>query len=209
MPLMLMALEILLLLLSLGVSLSLKPWRMLNVQLITPVLAAVVVLPWVWWLPQRMPSGLSIQLSFACLLVLIMGWPLAVPVLAAVGVAVYFLGDLPWVAVLSQLVWVGLVPAALAMAWGALLRRYLPPNPFVYTLGRAFLGTAVCVFLAGLMQALLMAFDPVEASRPGLVARWLMAWGDAFLTGMAAAIFVAFKPEWLATWSDQRYLRRP
>jgi uncharacterized membrane protein len=67
----------------------------------------------------------------------------------------------------------------------------------------------VCLFLAGLLQWLLFALDPVDASRPGLVARWLMAWGDAFITGMAAAIFVAFKPEWLATWSDQRYLRRP
>ena len=42
-----------------------------------------------------------------------------------------------------------------------------------------------------------------------MVARWLMAWGDAFMTGMLAAIFVAFKPQWLATWSDQLYLRKP
>ena len=41
------------------------------------------------------------------------------------------------------------------------------------------------------------------------LARWLMAWGDGFVTGMLAAIFVAFKPEWLATWSDQLYLKRP
>ena len=30
-----------------------------------------------------------------------------------------------------------------------------------------------------------------------------------FVTGMLAAIFVAFRPEWLATWSDQLYLKRP
>jgi len=41
------------------------------------------------------------------------------------------------------------------------------------------------------------------------VARWLMAWGDGFVTGMLAAIFVSSKPEWLATWSDQLYLKRP
>ena len=41
-----------------------------------------------------------------------------------------------------------------------------------------------------------------------LVARWLMAWGDAFTTGMLAAIFVAFRPQWLATWSDRLYLGR-
>jgi uncharacterized membrane protein len=36
-----------------------------------------------------------------------------------------------------------------------------------------------------------------------------MAWGDAFVTGMLTAIFVAFKPAWLATWSDRLYLRKP
>ena len=40
-----------------------------------------------------------------------------------------------------------------------------------------------------------------------LVARWLMAWGDGFMTGMMAAIFVAFRPQWLATWSDRLYLK--
>jgi uncharacterized membrane protein len=42
----------------------------------------------------------------------------------------------------------------------------------------------------------------------GLVARWLVAWGDAFLTGLFTAIMVAFKPEWLATWSDKLYLKK-
>ena len=42
-----------------------------------------------------------------------------------------------------------------------------------------------------------------------MVARWLLAWGDGFFTGMWTAIFVAFKPSWLATWSDRLYLRRP
>ena len=51
------------------------------------------------------------------------------------------------------------------------------------------------------------------AGEPGrelsLVARWLMAWGDAFLTGMFGAIFVAFVPQRLATWSHHRYLTPP
>jgi uncharacterized membrane protein len=29
------------------------------------------------------------------------------------------------------------------------------------------------------------------------------------LTGMLTAIFVAYRPEWLLTWSDRRYLRPP
>jgi uncharacterized membrane protein len=38
--------------------------------------------------------------------------------------------------------------------------------------------------------------------------QWLTAWGDAFVTGMLCTIFVAFRPQWLATWSDALSLRR-
>ncbi|MGM9425700.1 hypothetical protein [Hydrogenophaga sp. MI9] len=192
-----------------AVALWLRPWRMLRGPLFTPALAALVLLPWLWLLPQKMPQGLQVQLSGACLLVLMLGWPLAVLVLGGVAAVVWFVGQADPEVVLMQWVWTGLVPALLALAIGAVLRRWLPPNPFVYTLGRAFFGTAVAVFLSGLL------FEGLQwvAGEPGrewsLVARWLMAWGDAFLTGMFGAIFVAFVPQWLATWSDQRYLKPP
>ena len=77
--------------LALLVALSLRPWRMLQGALFTPALAAVALLPWVWLLPQKMPQGLQIQLSGACLLMLMLGWPLAVLVLALVAVVVWVL----------------------------------------------------------------------------------------------------------------------
>jgi uncharacterized membrane protein len=39
-----------------------------------------------------------------------------------------------------------------------------------------------------------------------MLARFLAAWGDAFLAGMFIAIFVAFRPQWLATYADRLYL---
>jgi uncharacterized membrane protein len=39
-----------------------------------------------------------------------------------------------------------------------------------------------------------------------MLARLLAAFGDAFITGMLVAIFVAFRPEWLATYTDRLYL---
>lgn len=196
-------------LLCLGVALCLRPWRMLHGALLTPALGGAVLLPGLWLLPQQMPQGLQIQLSGASLLVLMLGWPLAVLVLALVALVVWGFGraDLP--AVVAQWIWVGTMPATLALAVGSLLRRWLPPNPFVYTLGRGFLGTAAAVFLSGVLMELLHSLSGAPALEHALVARWLMAWGDAFLTGMFAAIFVAFAPQWLATWSDARYLAPP
>ena len=187
----------------------LRPWRMLRGPLLTPALAAVALLPWVWLLPQKMPQGLQVQLSGACLLVLMLGWPLAVLVLAAVATVVWQVGQSPADQVLVQWVWIGLVPATLALGVGAALRRWLPANLFIYTLGRAFMGTALSMFLAGVMLEWLSELAGQPPREQAMVARWLMAWGDAFLTGMAGAIFVAFVPQWLATWSDERYLRPP
>lgn len=203
------ALNLLIAVLCVAVALWLQPWRMLRGPLFTPALASLALLPWLWLLPQKMPQGLQVQLSGACLLVLMLGWPLAVLVLAGIAAVVWAVGQAAPVAVLQQWVWIGLVPATLALGIGAVIRRWLPPNLFVYTLGRAFLGTAAAVFLSGLLFEGLQWLAGEPARDLSLVARWLMAWGDAFLTGMFGAIFVAFVPQWLATWSDQRYLQPP
>ena len=204
-----LVLELALTVVALAAALIVRPWRLLRGPLLSPTLAALALLPWFWLLPQKLPNGMAVQFSGACLLVLMLGWPLAVPVLLLVALVVWLLGHAGWEAVLSQWVWVGLVPATLTLLIGWALRRWLPPNVFIYTLGRGFLGTAVALFASGaLYEGIHHLMDGVTVHE-ALVARWLMAWGDAFLTGMFAAVFVAFAPQWLATWSDERYLRPP
>jgi len=201
--------ELVVVVVALLASLALRPWRMLTGPLGPPWAASLVLLSLLWVLPQMLPSGISIQLSGACLLVLMFGWPLAVIELVLIALVVRLLGGLGWVDVMSQLVWIGLVPATIALALGEALRRSLPPHPFIYILGRGFIGTAVCIFLAGAVYEWAYHLLGGVAVEHALVARWLMAWGDAFITGMLVSIFVAFVPEWLATWSDRRYLDPP
>lgn len=204
-----MTLNLLIAAVCVALALWLRPLRMLRGPLLTPALAAVVLLPWVWLLPQKMPQGLQVQLSGACLLVLMLGWPMAVLVLAAVAAVVWQVGQSTAEQVLVQWVWIGLVPATIALGIGGALRRWLPAHLFIYTLGRAFMGTAMAMFLAGVLLEWLSGLAGQPPREQAMVARWLMAWGDAFLTGMAGAIFVAFVPQWLATWSDERYLKPP
>jgi uncharacterized membrane protein len=91
---------------------------------------------------------------------------------------------------------------------GAAVRRLLGTHPFMYILGRGFLGSVLSLFIAGALRQWAGAeLSSIDAGL-SLVGRWLMAWGDAFVTGMLCAIFVAYRPEWLATWSDHLYLRR-
>ena len=217
-----MELEACLIAVALALSLWLRPWRMLSRQalekdgpsepspLVTPLLATLVVLPWLWALPTLHRMPLQLQWSGACLVVLMLGWPLAIPALVAVGgIAAVLSPSLDWADAVGTIAWQGVVPASLALALGAVIRRLIGTQPFVYVLGRAFLGTAVCLFLANVLGQWSGHSLPGVEGDLSLVARWLMAWGDAFVTGMLTAIFVAFKPEWLATWSDRLYLRKP
>lgn len=217
-----MELEACLIAVALAMSLWLRPWRMLSRQalgkdgpsepspLVTPLLATLVVLPWLWALPTLHRMPLQLQWSGACLVVLMLGWPLAIPALVAVGgIAAVLSPSLDWTDAVGTIAWQGVVPATLALALGAVIRRLIGTQPFVYVLGRAFLGTAVCLFLANVLGQWSGHSLPGVEGDLSLVARWLMAWGDAFVTGMLTAIFVAFKPEWLATWSDRLYLRKP
>lgn len=217
-----MELEVCLIAVALAMSLWLRPWRMLSRQalekdgpsepspLVTPLLATLVVLPWLWALPTLHRMPLQLQWSGACLVVLMLGWPLAIPALVAVGgIAAVLSPSLDWADAVGTIAWQGVVPATLALALGAVIRRLIGTQPFVYVLGRAFLGTAVCLFLANVLGQWSVHSLPGVEGDLSLVARWLMAWGDAFVTGMLTAIFVAFKPEWLATWSDRLYLRKP
>ena len=217
-----MELEACLIAVALAMSLWLRPWRMLSRQalakdgpsepspLVTPLLATLVVLPWLWALPTLHRMPLQLQWSGACLVVLMLGWPLAIPALVAVGgIAAVLSPSLDWADAVGTIAWQGVVPATLALALGAVIRRLIGTQPFVYVLGRAFLGTAVCLFLANVLGQWSGHSLPGVEGDLSLVARWLMAWGDAFVTGMLTAILVAFKPEWLATWSDRLYLRKP
>lgn len=190
-------------------ALAFRPWRMLAGGLrLTPLLATLTLVPWLWAMPSLHKMPLQLQGSGACLVVLMLGWPLAVPVLCVVGVLAALISPMSWVTALDLTVWLGLVPATLALLMGAAVRRWIGPYIFVYVLARAFIGTAICVFVAGVLAQFAGHSMPGIDSGLSLVAHWLVAWGDAFMTGLFTSIMVAFKPEWLATWSDRLYLKQ-
>lgn len=221
---------------ALGVAALFKPWLVLRHRpLQHPWLAAMVILPWVWWLQQTLPSGVALRVGGACLLVLMFGWPLAIwslPVIGASSVLVQFYGphfgrgavtlltpDIgwiwlqrfgeQWVQQVPTIAWTGVIPATLALGIGLGIRRWLPHHLFIYILGRGFFGTVLAIALAGVLGWLAHRVPVTMSDEEWLLGNWLLGWGEAISTGMLTAVFVAFKPHWLLTYSDDRYLPPP
>jgi uncharacterized membrane protein len=192
-----------------------KPWQTLRRrELRHPWLATLVLLPWLWSTSAHLPGALPVQLSMAALTVLMLGWPLACWSWLLAATAAAWLArpavaaDAPaWAQLAGELAfWNGVLPGTLALALGLATRRWLPAHPMVYILARGFGATLLAMAATG---ALWVATQPLPAGAEAgslMLGRWLIAWGDAVATGMLTAIFVAYRPEWLLTWSDRRYL---
>jgi uncharacterized membrane protein len=190
-----------------GLALALRPWRALPTGGPPwPWLAWSLMLP-LWWSVDRLSAApLAQPLSGACLLLLMAGWPLAVLLLLPVAGLTMVLAGLDAAQALHRLVWLGLAPATLAMLLGAAVRHGLPRHLFVFILGRGFFVSALAYCGAALGQWALAGHPPGLQAQDWLLARVLTASGDAFIVGMLAAIFVAFRPRWLATYTDRLYL---
>jgi uncharacterized membrane protein len=198
-------------LVALAIALAMRPWRAV----------AATGPPWPWWtwaavLPafwgadRYVATAVAQPLSGACLLMLMCGWPLAVILLVPVAAVTAWLAALSGAEAITRYVWLGVVPATLGAVLGAAVRRWLPNHLMVYIFGRGFFATAIAGTVAGSL-AVWQQGTPVGLDAGDvMLARWLASWGDAWLTGMLVAIFVAFRPAWLATYADRIYLpRRP
>jgi uncharacterized membrane protein len=200
-----------------GVALALwlQPWRGRTLaDLPRPWLLLTAALPVLWTVDHFSGVPVAQPLSGAALLVLFAGWPLAVLALLPAAASVWWSTPLQGATTaapalfeaLHRLAWLGVMPATLTLALGYALRRWLPRHLFIYILGRGFFGVLLALLLSGAADVALHPLAPGLAAGDLLAAHVLNAFAEAFLTGMLVAVGVAFRPHWLATYSDRLYL---
>ena len=209
------AIEAFLLALAWAACLSVRPWRLLQAHegslppLVTPFLACLGVLPWLWSWPGLAALPLPLHWSGAPLVTLLLGWPLAVPVITLAGLSTVVTNGSSLSQALAVTFWSGLLPATLMLLLGHGVRKVFGPQPLAYMLGRAFLvpmlTLAACGAAAGALT-LGLTGPNAELQRVALV---LLALGEASWSCAIVSMLVAWRPQWLATWSDAVYLRRP
>src|SRR5690606_6176626 len=95
-----------------------------------------------------------------------------------------------------------------ALGLGLAMRRWLPFCLFVYILTRGFFTSLVAITFTAIVLVWASHPPPGLEISDWMRGHWMLAWGEAVATGMLVSIFVAFRPQWLLTYSDHRYLPR-
>lgn len=189
-----------------------RPWRQLqgpDTHLGTPLLAVATLLPWLWAWPGLSTLPVPLHWSGAPLAVLLLGWPLAVPLLVFAGLSTMLTTGASLPEALSLIAWCGILPATATLALGYVIRRTFGPHPVAYLMGRAFLVPLLALLACGLAAAFTAPTAHGASNDMKAVVSLLIAMGEASWTCAVASLLVAYRPQWLATWSDALYLPRP
>ena len=168
--------------------------------------AALVVL---WHIRAGTMPGLSLHLLGVMLCTLVFGPALAVLPLTIALVSVYLTGT-------ESLVNFGL-NASLLVFWPIIISKALaglvarlPTNIFVFIFVGGFFASAGVVLITGWTLAgtlWLMQVYPWGGMLEDFAAYWLLvAFSEAWLTGMLLTVLVVYRPAWVAMFDAVRYI---
>lgn len=174
--------------------------------------AALLVL---WQMQFELDSGLRLHLAGATVLTLIVGPWLATVGLGLVAAAsALTLGVSPTPVVDWALRFLGAGGFPVLLTWGVvrILRRFAPAHPFVYIFGNGFFAAGLALAGGGALAGLLgLAGGRGEAAtllEVWLPALSLLAFAEAWLSGMIVTLLVVYRPQWLSSFDASCYLAR-
>lgn len=187
------------------------PWqRLRDSEQLNVMAGMVVVLALLWSMKAGVRPGLNYHLLGATVFVLAFGPHLATIGLSLVLAAVTFNGGAAWSSfALNALVMV-VIPVWVAYVIYVIVDSYLPNHLFVYIFVNAFLGGALAVLAAGIGATLLLlgahVYDARYLTGEYLPYCLLLAFSEAWISGMAITLMVVYRPAWIGTFDDARYL---
>lgn len=196
---------------ALAVAALRAPWSRLEGGHSHVYFGACTVLSLLWLMGAGIQPGLSIHLLGTVLLVLMFDLPLGLIGSTALLVVATVSGRGGWLAFGGNGLAMCLFPALVGHGMLRLAWRRLPDNFFVYVFFNSFLAGAVSIVAAGLASAVLLwlsgTYDREHLLWEYLILFPMLAFAEGFLTGGAATIFSVYRPQWVTTFDDSRYLR--
>lgn len=171
---------------------------------------ATLALLVIWNLRVEAIEGLAIHFLGLATVTLVFGWRLAILMASLVIVALGVVGHVDGFSIPLTILTTGVLPVAVTWALLRFSERRLPPHMFIYLYFVGFLGGAVSVLVVMSANAFLFALF-TDADLTSIFSEYLqylllMVMPEGFLNGMVITALVMFRPEWVTTYSDSRYI---
>lgn len=185
-------------------------WRMLaDSTNLNIFLAATVCVLGLWLIKTGIKPGLNFHLVGATALTL-MFRPLFALFSLALLTAAISIWHGEYTAFAANWLIMGAVPVGMSWLIYRLTDSKLPNHLFIYIFINAFFGAALAIIAVGVAStgfiALAEAYPLKYLLEEYLPYFFLIAFSEAFITGMLVTMMVIYKPEWVATFDDRRYL---
>lgn len=171
---------------------------------------AMVILLLMWGIKAGVSPGLGFHHLGATLFTLMFGWPLALFGLSIIMVASILLQHNEWLSLGVNGCLSIAVPVFASYTVLKLSQKFLPDNFFIYIFVVAFFGAGFAVAVSRLSSIVLLsmvdAYPDVKLIAESLMYTPLFMFPEMFVTGMLISIFVVYKPDWVVTFDDERYI---
>ncbi|MBT8129438.1 MAG: energy-coupling factor ABC transporter permease [Gammaproteobacteria bacterium] len=174
-------------------------------------LGAIVMLLTIWGIKAGISPGLGFHHLGATLFTLMFGWPLAIVGLTLTMLASLLLQASDWASLGINGLLSIIIPIAVSYSILKLSQKWLPDNFFIYIFICAFFGAGIAIAVSRLSAITLLsamhAYPDEQLIEESLQYIPLFMFPEAFVTGMLISIFVVYRPDWVATFDDERYIR--
>lgn len=188
------------------------PWRRFRESEQRHVfLGAVVALIVLWLIRTNEMYGFEFHLLGVTTLTLMFGWSLTVIAssLALLAVTLNQGGD--WASFAINALLLGLLPITISQTVLVIAHSRLPKNYFIFILINAFFAGGLVAVVSGCVAMGLLvysgAFEFDYLQETILPFFPLMFLPEAFLNGWATTILISFRPQWVAAFSDELYIK--
>lgn len=187
------------------------PWkRLLDSSQLNLLLGFIVGLSLLWTMHIAVKPGLSLHLLGAMAACLTLGPWLGMLALAGALSAITFNGAIEWLAWPVNFVLMAVTPSIFAYGIQTVIERWLPAHFFIYIFVISFAGAALTAMLQGVVtSAVLVAAGAYSADfllNDYLPYFFLLGFSEAWLSGAVVTLLVVYRPDWVASFDDRRYL---
>jgi uncharacterized membrane protein len=187
------------------------PWRRLrDSEQLNVWLGMVVLLTLVWSLKAGVKPGLAMHLLGANLFVLAFGPHLAFIGLSLVTLSITLNGAAGPLAFATNALLLAGVGVLVSQYLGLWVQRLLPRHFFIYIFVNGFLLSALTILAVGALSCVALAAFGAYGWEYLFTEYFpyflLLAFSEAWLSGMVVTLFVIYRPQWMGSFDDARYL---